>query len=204
MGLSTGKPLEGVEIGVAAYKSPEDPPPPAPTRLPWEPHPDTKIVQHFVPQILIPTQPVPQPKAVGTAVIEVPDPPVPPDHKEHVSRDLRLEITRGGKQIVHRQVYFNVPEIDHTGPLLPTQLQDLAPSLFLPLPAAALDSENPLELPADGTPPRFADLKKAVDDVLGHDPGDQSILSNLTQQQARHVAYEIVWNRKFRPLPVPG
>ncbi|MCP3818810.1 insecticidal toxin complex protein [Streptomyces sp. A3M-1-3] len=191
--LTTNSPLRGFEIGTAAYVAPEQP------DVPWIPHPDTLIAQHSIVPLPPDIEPVMQ--AVATAVIKVPDPP--PGHPEHATRDLRLEISRQGKQIVHRQVYFNVPEAQHAWPMDPALFHTLVPSLFLALPAAAPAGQNPLELPADGTPPRFGDLRTAVLDVLGHDPGDTGVLATLTPQQARHVAYEIVWNRALRPLPVP-
>ncbi|MEU0988143.1 neuraminidase-like domain-containing protein [Streptomyces sp. NPDC005953] len=192
--LSTNSPLEGVEVGTATYRAPENP------ALPWVPHPRTTIVQHFSPVIAGQPPILPQPLSVATAVIKVPD---PPDHPEHLTRDLRLEISRAGKRIVHRQIYVNVPEANHAWPMHPADMPGLGPSLFLALPAASLDSQNPLELPANGTPPRFTDLRTAVLDVLGNDPGDPGILGALTPQQARHLAYEIVWNRTLRPLPLP-
>ncbi|MEU5402910.1 neuraminidase-like domain-containing protein [Streptomyces sp. NPDC005963] len=192
--LTTNSPLDGVEVGTAAYRAPENP------AVPWVPHPRTTIVQHFSPLMAGQPPTLPQPLSVATAVIKVPD---PPDHPEHLTRDLRLEITRAGKRIVHRQIYLNVPEANHAWPMHPADMPGLGPSLFLALPAASLDSQNPLELPANGTPPRFADLRTAVLDVLGNDPGNPGIIGALTPQQARHIAYEIVWNRALRPLPLP-
>lgn len=188
--LTTGSPLQGVEIGTAAYLAPVDP------AAPWVPNPKTRVVQHFAPPTI--TEPLPTARAVATAVVVLPEPW--PEHHEHATSDLRLEITRGNGSIVHRQVYFNVPQVTHNGPLVLTDFPKFGPSLYLALPAATLGG-GVLQLPADGTPPRFEDLKSAVNDVLGHDPGDTSILASLTPQQARHVAYEIVWNRGLRPLP---
>lgn len=186
--LTTGSPLEGVVVGTAAYLAPD------PDDPPWVPHPNTRIVQHFTEPSI--GEPVPRPLSVATAVVEV------PAHPEHVTSDLRLEISRNGGAIVHRQVYFNVPQVEHNGPLGPEIFHEFEPSLYLALPGVALD-DGVLELPADGTPPRFEDLRDAVETVLGNDPGNTGILASLTAQQARHIAYEIVWNRVVRPLPGP-
>ena len=183
--LATGSPLEGVVVGTAAYVAPPDP------NVPWDPDPNTRIVQHFSPPF-----PAPLRQAVATAVVEALE---PPGHLEHATNDLRLEITRGGGSIVHRQVYFNVPHVD--GDLDPNNFPGFAPSLYLALPAVALDGADFFDLPADGTPPQFDGLVDAVKKVLGNDPGDANALASLTAQQARHVAYEIVWNRTLRPLP---
>ncbi|MET0453846.1 MAG: neuraminidase-like domain-containing protein [Mycobacterium sp.] len=193
---------DGVQVGTAQYVAPPDP------QEPWEPHGDSGIVQHFDPR-----QPVPQPppspprmpaaQSVATAVIEL---ALPQAHPEHLTTDLRLEITRGAGTIVHRQVYFNVP-VSGGGPPSPDSFPDLQPtSLFLALPEPGREVDPGdafVELPADGTPPRFDDLLSAVNVVLGHDPGGPSTLASLTSRQACHVAYEIVWNQKFRPLPRP-
>jgi hypothetical protein len=187
--------LGGVQIGQAAYV--------APTGDPFDPDPGTGIVQHFIPPEPIPvppTQPVAQ--AVATAVIEV---DAPPGHPEHERSDLRLEITRGGGVIVHEQVYFNAPVRPGGLPGDTSAYPELTPTsllLALPEPGRELDPTDAfVQLPADGTPPQFNDLRAAVEIVLGHDPGGPPDLASLTPRQARHVAYEIVWNQKFRPAP---
>ena len=192
--------LGGVRVGEARYVAPPD------SAEPWVPGGDTRIVQHFIPPEPVP-RPLPSPpvlpvaQAVATAVIEVPD-----NVPEHETADLRLEITRGTGEIVHRQGYFNVP-VSPGGLPDPAGFPDLQPtSLFLPLPEPGreLDPTDAfVELPTDGTPPRFDDLRHAVEIVLGHDPGGPPDIAALTPRQARHVAYEIVWNQKFRPLPRP-
>jgi hypothetical protein len=64
-------------------------------------------------------------------------------------------------------------------------------------------------VPKDGSPPNFAELLAAINKVTQGtitnpgDPGNLSNPSNLTPAQARHVAFEIVWNRHLDPLPRP-
>ena len=192
----------GTFAGEAQYVAPPDP------SEPWEPDGDSGIVQHFVPRAPIPQPPpnppiIPVAQAVATAVIEL---DLPPGHPEHTTVDLRLEITRGAGTIVRRQVHFNVP-VSGTGLPGPGAFPDLEPtSLFLSLPEPGREVDPTdafVELPEDGTPPRFDDLLRAVNIVLGHDPGGTPDLAALTPRQARHIAYEIVWNQKFRPLPEP-
>ncbi|ADD41588.1 neuraminidase-like domain-containing protein [Stackebrandtia nassauensis] len=189
----------GTEIGTAEYVAPPD------NSKPWLPAPTSRIVQHYSPPDVGPPPKPPQPLAVATAVIEVPS---LASHPEHSTSDLRLEITRGTGTIIHKQLYFNVPV--NAGPL-PASLAfpNLEPtSLYLPIVSPGLE-KNPddayVDLPANGQPPGFAELKSAVEKVLGNDPKDGSVaLSDLTPQQARHIASEIVWNAKFRPRPPLG
>ncbi|MFC5751424.1 neuraminidase-like domain-containing protein [Actinomadura rugatobispora] len=201
--LSTASPLEGVSLGVATYRAPVDPPPTDPFR----PNQNSDIVQHWGPTEEPPPEPLPVPdvfKAVATAVIRIPSGTGP----EHGSPDLRLVIRRNGSTIVHRQLYFNVPVDPQQNrpprrnyPDIPTSSVYLA----LPAPGTGLDTDDYVEVPADGTPPRFTDLRNAVQAVLDADPGSAAPLpiTELTPLQARHVAYEIVWNQSFRPLPAP-
>ncbi|HEY7496087.1 MAG TPA: neuraminidase-like domain-containing protein, partial [Candidatus Tectomicrobia bacterium] len=208
----------GVPIGEAQYLAPPPPPPPV-VFDPSDPNPNTRIVQHFAPSGGLP---IPVPQAAATAVIEV---NLPANHPEHNSYDIRLEITRGGGEIVHRQVYFNVP----TDPrLLPPPSQDwqedpdrptslhLVTSLHLALPPSGSERNTAdafVDLPSDGTPPSYDDLRGAVLQVLSGDPDNfpnpptdadlQDLAPQLTPEKCRHLAFEIVWNRKFYPLPEP-
>lgn len=188
----------GASLGTAAFVAPD----PAD---PLTPDPTTAIVQH-VGQLEDAPPGVVGLLAVATAVIEVQATAGP----EHETRDLRLEITRGTGSFVHRQLYFNVPVSTDPLPGDRGDWPDLDPtSLYLALgdPTRDIDPNDAhVELPADGSPPQYDDLKTAVDIVLGHDPGagNPPSLAELTVKQARHVAYEIVWNQKFRPLPIPS
>ncbi|MEU9899981.1 neuraminidase-like domain-containing protein [Streptomyces phaeochromogenes] len=192
----------GVSLGTTTYAQPVPPPPPQqPT--PWIPAPTTGIVQHFDPPDL--NNP-PTALAVATAVIVV-NPPA--GHPEHRESDLRLKITRGGKEILHGQLYYNVPVepggIPADRGTIPT-LTTTSLYLALPNPGREIDpADGYVAVAADGTPPRYDQLRTAVDIVLGHDPGvgNPPQLADLTPRQARHIAYEIVWNYKYRPLPTP-
>src|SRR6185369_14843848 len=73
------------------------------------PVPDAKsrITQHF--EIIPGATPKDSARkffAVATAVIEIPDPPA---GHEHRTADVRLVLTRGGSEIIQKQVYYNVP-----------------------------------------------------------------------------------------------
>ncbi|GAA2443725.1 hypothetical protein GCM10010191_70430 [Actinomadura vinacea] len=201
--LSMASPLEGASLGVATYRAPVDPPPTDPFR----PNQNSDIVQHWGPEEVQPPPPLPVPdefKAVATAVIRVPS----TGEAEHSAPDLRLVIRRNGNTIVHRQSYFNVPVDPQQNRPPRRNFPDIPTSslyLTLPAPGTGLDTDDYVEVPSDGTPPRFTDLRNAVQAVLDGDPGSAAPLpiADLTPLQARHVAYEIVWNQSFRPLPAP-
>ncbi|GII82660.1 hypothetical protein Ssi03_06500 [Sphaerisporangium siamense] len=185
------------QIGVpAAYTAPQDP------AHPEIPHPSTTIVQHTSFDILTGFSY----QAAATAVIAVAPPNPPASRPEHATRDIRLEITRNGT-IVDRRVYMNVPEATGTIPANRALFPGLEPTglyLGLPGPGRAIDPADAyVELPADGSAPPYDQVLNAVARVLGDDPGGTLALAPLTVNQARHVAREIVWNQKFRPLPGP-
>ena len=169
------------------------------------PDPGSRIVQHFA-VTLLPTGPVLALQSVATAVF-VDAPPHPPAGRpEHGTRDLRIEISRGGA-IIHRRLYFNVPQAPGPLPADPGLFPGLEPTaLYLALPAKGTEvqpADAYVELSADGSAPPYDVLLNAVARVLGDDPGGPLALAALTTPQARHVAREIVWNQKFRPLPGP-
>lgn len=98
----------------------------------------------------------------------------------------------------------------------PFALEPVGIYLALPSPGLELDPKVAyVDLPADGTPPIFASLKEAVKRVLRKDPDtvpdppkDDSFLdqeiAQLTPDQCRHIANEIVWNRHIDPPPTPS
>lgn len=184
--------LAGNLIGQAQYLPPPD------MTTPEIPDPATRITQHVF--LINPLPPVFSLLAVATAVIE--DTTVLP---EHATRDLRLEVQRGAGEIIHRQVYYNVPVFPFALPADPAVFPFLLPtSLHLALPAAGqeLDPTDAfVELPSDGTPPNFADLLGAIQTILANDPAVATNIANLTPQQCQHIAYEIAWNRNQYPLP---
>jgi hypothetical protein len=199
--ISFNNPEDGVQIGnPAQYISPTDQDNPPDQDNPLIPNPNTQIVQHHVGLKL---------KAVATAVIEIPD---PPDGEEHyLNPDVRLDITRNGNEIAHNQNYYNVPVAPVSifpNPQDPNEFQELQPtSLYLALPPSEQSSPTEI-LPEDGTAPTFRDLLKAVDDVVkteedGTEEERKEKIANLTLDQCRHIAYEIIWNRNAYPLPEP-
>ena len=192
----------------ANYKPPISLPPEVyidPTPIP---DPNTRITQHF--QIGPATTPTPPPApgmkfrqffSVATAVIEIPDPPAGGEYK---TADVRLVITRGGKDIIHKQIYYNVPLNPGPLPLNPNNYQTLpTTSLHLALPAPGQQLNSALTSPEDGTAPNFMNLRTAVENVLNQEPGNTGGIANLTRDRCRHIAYEIIWDRNAYPLPVP-
>jgi len=184
--------LAGNPIGDAEYLILPD------FTTPQIPDPATGIVQHVVQVSVLP--PIFNLLAVATAVIE--DTTGPP---EHATRDLMLEIHRGVGEIIHRQVYYNVPVSPLALPGNPAVFPFLQPtSLHLTLPAAGQEKNAGdafVDLPADGTPPSFDDVLGAIQVVLSNDPSVATDIAGLTLQQCRHIAYEIAWNRNQFPLP---
>lgn len=150
------------------------------------------IVQHAPPPFFIP-------ESVATALIKY-TPPGP----EFDWPDLRIEFDRGAAQpIFDSRLYYNVPFTDIPGPFpSPAAIQlipDVDVSAFVTLPALT----NPLTIPGDGTPPKFDDLLAAVTAVLNADPAapvTPALLSNLSLEQCRNIANEIV---SEVPVPLP-
>lgn len=145
-----------------------------------------------------------EPQAVATAVIEV-NAPWP----EYTTSDVFLRVRRGSKRIAVNAINYNVAIRDVSSLPAPEAYASLAPVglyLSLPPPGRELDpSDAYVELPKDGSPPNFADLKGAIEKVLAKDPGAGAPpeLTQLTSAQCRHIAREIAWNRHLDPLPLP-
>jgi len=164
----------------------------------------SRIVQHWLPTLGFP------PAAVATAVLEVTNPPP----VEYADPDVVLRVTRGTTLVGVFTVDYNVASMNvgsvplPAGPPLaqpfPT-LGSVAIHLPLPSPLLAADPNDVIvNLPKDGSPPNFADLKGAVENVLAQDPGVATALTDLKPAQCRHIAFEIAWNRHLDPLPTPS
>ena len=188
-------------LGPATYIVPTLPDSPSPNPTPVQ-DPDTRIVQHFS---ITESDDLPvfferNFLAVATAIIEIPDPPAGGEYR---TADIRLEITRGGNEIAHKPIYYNVPVAPAPIPGDPNDFPGLQPiSLHLALPSSAQPSPSVI-LPEDGTAPNFAVLRTAVETVLNADPGSTAGIANLTAAQCRHIAYEIIWDRESYPIPLP-
>jgi hypothetical protein len=198
------------EIGKARYLR-SAPPNPA--------NPENRIFQHYGGDPLTPSTKDLQ--AIATAVIEL---KVPADWSEYGTSDLRLKIERDNKKIVDRSINYNVFEssVSVPVPLAPPPFppsvteqyfnqEPVSVYLALPEPERGLDlNVAQVELPTDGTPPNFGELKDAVRKVLEKEPANipnsdmDQRMAQLTPEQCRHIAYEIVWNRQMNPLPVPS
>ena len=177
------------------------PPTSLPVAKPPVPNLETRITQHF--EII--EGEITNFFAVATAVIEIPF-----DigwNREHGSIDVRLVITRDGKQIVDQQNYYNLPVAPiATATTLkkPNDFPKLQPvGLHLALPAPGQKLATIAAAPADVAPPNFVDLRAAMEKVLaveapGSDVGFNDLpirpgpIGNLTREQCRHIAREIV------------
>jgi hypothetical protein len=139
-----------------------------------------------------------------------------------ISQKDKLEIIRSSlsitgqpplKELVHKQFYYNVPVSEgdlpdnpNDFPTIPDDSGNPIISLHLALSSPGQASATAI-LPEDGTAPNFDVLKEEVEKVLEAEPGDttedQNLIANLTREQSRHIAYEIIWDRMAYPLPVP-
>lgn len=214
----TGKEHEG---WTAMYYPPSFPPPMAdppvdlPTGFSYYLNPEvsplqddrTRIVQHYRVRHWDTAPPLMRVfsidnYAVATAVIEIDD---PSPHSEYQTVDLRLSILRGENELVHNRVYYNV---DVASGSLPDDLNELKDESVVSLHLALTPSGQQLGpnslVPEDGTAPDYTTLLREVERVLAVEPGDLSAIANLSWNQCRHIANEIIWNREAYPLPVPG
>jgi hypothetical protein len=150
-------------------------------------------------------------EAAATAVIVI---NAPAGHHEYPAAgafDLRLELRRGGLDIIDHTLDYNAT-VTSVGALSNNQTTyfGMAASAYATLPPAAVGLDPALayvDLPPDGQPPKFVDLVKAINLVLAMDPdganADLTHRSPLTAAQSRQVAAEIVWNRTLYPPPAP-
>jgi hypothetical protein len=162
-----------------------------------------RIVQHWLPTLGFP------PAAVATAVLEVTSPPP----VEYADPDVVIRVTRGATLVGVFTVDYNVASMTVGSVPLPVgppaanpfpTLDEIAVHLALPSPLLAADPNDVIvNLPKDGSPPNFEDLKGAVENVLAQDPGVATALTDLKPAQCRHIAFEIAWNRHIDPLPTP-
>lgn len=191
-------------LGPATYIAPTLPASPSADPTPNQ-DPNNRIVQHFE---IVPAAPPPGMFArnffaIATAVIEIPDPPAGGEYR---TADVRLKITRGSRDIVHNQTYYNVPVRAGGLPATPdpNDFQNWPEtSLHLALPVPGQEVGQTVTVPEDGTAPKFDALRTAVENVLNVEPGSTAGITNLTFDQCHHIAYEIIWDRMAYPLPVP-
>lgn len=163
-----------------------------------------RIMQHFTPYTISLPSPAPPDvdirlEAVATAIIALTVPGA-----EFDKSDLRLEIRQGATLVAYDRLDFNVITLPDA-PLSnnPMVYMGAEPALVVALrnPAAG---PGTVELPADGSAPRFVPLRDAINSVLAQDPGAGASLANrspLTVAQARHIAREIIWNRSIAAPP---
>ncbi len=189
---------QGPAAGSASYLAPVLPASPSADPLP-QPDANTRITQHF--SITPAGLGVFQRNmfAVATAVVEI---PAPAPGGEHETADIRLVITRGGSEILHRRQYYNVPVSNAALPGDPNTFAGLDPvSLHLQLPGPGAATGPTVTVPEDGGAPNYTQLRTAIEDVLNDEPGNLAGIADLTLKAARHIAREITWDRGAFPLP---
>ncbi len=188
-------------LGKASYLPPTLPETPSLDPAPV-PDPDTGITQHFTikPALNLFSREM---HSVATAVIEVPDAALTP---EHDTIDVRLTIDRAGTPIARDRIHYNVQVAAGSLPGNPNNFPKISSggeavvSLHVFLPAPGQEAADTGLLPEDGTPPNFDTLQKDIEKVLNNDPGHLNDIAELTPAQAKHIAREIVWPRM---LPEP-
>lgn len=189
------------------------------------PDPQTDIVQHRRPNpITPPGNFIWNMKAIATAVIVINSPPP----LEYAEPDVILEVKWGtvadpdnARLISRFSIGYNVAVRDvatwppnDPNPRDPTLLVNAFQNIPAESVAAYVTLSDPSQLtfdpndafvtlPKDGSPPNFEDLRTAVNLVISKDPAGVIDPPNLTPTQARHIAYEIAWNRHIEPLPRP-
>lgn len=207
--VSFGKPLGGDSIGSAVFVP--DVPNPGGGPPSTIPAPTTGIAQHR--RVEPPPNPPSLPgttvlKAVATAVIVVNRPAS--DVAEYVDPDVVLKVTRGPRTVATIAVDYNVAVIDTGAAPVPAAetfpaLEAVAGFVQLVDPTRILPGDATVTLPKDGSPPTFADLLAAVKAVMAADPGlgppTPDAIAAITPAQARHIAFEIGWNRHLDALP---
>ena len=205
--LSFGNSADGTPVGQAqgAWVPTEGPGASGPAFVPA----NQRIVQHFSAyQVNL----IPPPnvfdirrEAVATAIIELNLLPA----TEFNTTDLRLEIKQGTQIVAYERLDFNVkvePNVPiSSNPLTYIDVDLPAVVVTLPDPGVTIDPNAAfVELPVDGTPPKFLPLRDAINKVLVQDPAGGALLANkspLTAAQSRQIAREIIWNRTIAPPP---
>jgi Tc toxin complex TcA C-terminal TcB-binding domain len=182
---SAGGAVQPHVIGVAQYNKPT---PKSGNNPPFFTYPPgTGIAQHTDPA---------QPKkfvSVATAVI-----PVPAGIPEYVSPAVQIEFDRGNQApIVDPNIYYEVALLNAGTAPTPGQYQGLpaaAVGAYVTLPAPpSITSAPALQVSNNGNPPKFANLMTAVNAVLSKDPGGAVTLADLSVEQCRTIAHEIVY-----------
>ena len=136
-------------------------------------------------------------ESVATAWIQLPT-----GLAEYQSPDLKVIVSRSGKLLQEYDWNYNVAILKSSAP--PTTLSSASLYLAIPAPGQELDpSVANINLPTNGTPPKFDDLATAINAVVAQDPTGTPDLSALTPAQCLHLAYEITWNRSLYPMPQP-
>lgn len=160
----------------------------------------SKIVQHY--DSTLSNAPL---KAVASAMIVLTGPASP----EYADPDIVLHVIRGGKTLRKLAVAYNVavqvvPNQQDVDTFDPTSVDPTKIASYVEVPDPRLafaPNDAVVDVPNDGTPPNFTELKAAVETVLQQDPGSPLKLGSLSVAECRHIAREISWNRHVDPMP---
>ncbi|MEE8550195.1 MAG: neuraminidase-like domain-containing protein [Gemmatimonadota bacterium] len=171
---------------------------------------NARIFQHFVnaPHPIFPLFIIRTWESVATAIIEVTTPP-PVEYPAPEFLDVRLEIERAGKTILHKTIHYNVSADTLAVPVFQPQAFGMEADVYVEIPSAGVGSGPGahIDLPEDGTPPSFDQLTAGINAVLALDPGGGATLQNLPQpltiQMSRVIAAELTWDRSLFPRPIP-
>jgi hypothetical protein len=143
------------------------------------------------------------PASVATAIVQLFN-PLPPNGY----LDITVKITRGSEVIPLNSKFYNVVVNTAATPTTPDQFQQIPSSetaLYIALPPPVGPNSIALEIPSDGSAPKFHALLTAMQSALQNDPiSPTTDISSLINSPANcsRVAYDIVWSYQ-NALPAP-
>jgi hypothetical protein len=142
------------------------------------------------------------PAGVATAVIPLNAEPPLPDYL-----DITISATRYSQIIPISDTFYNVKVSRDQPPDTPDQYQAIPvsdTSLYISLPPQPGTTPISLEVPQDGSAPRFDQLYQAMQTALANNPIPGLTISSLitSPAQCARIAYDIEWSTQ-NTLPAP-
>ncbi len=133
-------------------------------------------------------------KSVATAVFKLDN--IPDDIN---GIDLVVKIYRGNSNpvlIVEEKLNYHFVVWDSVDDPVPSDLNDADPGGYVFV--SGLGTGSVLDvIPIDGSAPNFWKLKPAIQDIIDAEQQTSIIkISNLTLEQCRHIALELIWSDK--------